>query len=211
MHKLRLADHAHADDYWSGGDYEINLSFDTLRDRQWQRALEVLWNYPALDGPCDPRYVPGSAPDRVPLLVPAPSDAQVQHGTLMIDSLRVGCRVLATRSLFECLTVQVPLGMFAELPPLPDDPALFRVAALDELFQDLAQAIYEVAPFDLANLGYQCECRLVAELQADPQLTQDFFNNGSFFARDGILESLGAWPEDFPLVTPGLRWIPPPG
>jgi hypothetical protein len=211
MHKLRLASHTQADDYWSGGEYEINLSFDTLRDKQWQRALETLWNYPAVDGPFEPRYVPGSTPNQVPILVPAPSDAQVQHGTLIIDSLRVGCRVLATRSLFECLSVQVPLGMFDGLPVDPGDLALFHIDALDEVYQDLALAIYEVAPFDLANIGYQCECRLVAELQADPQLCRSFFRDGSFFARDAVLESLGVWPEDFPLVCPGLRWVPPEG
>ena len=39
---LRLAHHADLDTFWSGGEYELNLSFGTLRDKQWQRLVNAL-------------------------------------------------------------------------------------------------------------------------------------------------------------------------
>lgn len=209
VQKLRLATHLEADAYWSGGEYELNLTFGTLRDKQWQRVLETIWNYGAISGPFRQRYIPGSALDRVSVLVPAPTDAQTQYGSLTLGSLCIGCGVLATRSLFECVTLQVPLGMFEGLHPAQTDLSRFRIDALDQLYQDIALAVYEAVPFDLANIGFQCECRLVAELQTDSQQRRSFLAGGYFFARDGVLTALDVRPDDYPLALAGLRWVPP--
>ena len=209
VQKLRLAAHSEADAYWSGGEYELNLTFGTLRDKQWQRVLETIWNHEAVAGPFRRRYSPGDALDRVPILVPAPTDAQAQYGSLRVGSLCVGCGVLATRSLFECVTLQVPLGMFDGLHADPPASSRFHIDALDRLYQDIALAVYEAVPFDLANIGFQCECRLVAELQTDSCQRRAFLAGGYFFARDTVLASLNVRPDDYPLALPGLHWVPP--
>ncbi len=119
-----------------------------------------------------------------------------------LNSLWVGCRLLATRSLFECITLQVPLGMFDPAPKANHIPAL------EQVYQDIALAVYDRAPFDLANMGYQCECKLVAELLANPRQNADLIAAGHFFARDAVLILLGVDPTAYPAARPDLRWIP---
>lgn len=201
------AQHANPDAYWSGGEYELNLSFGTLRDRQWQRLMEAVWQQ--LDGPFAGRFVPGEPAPPAPVTVPAPTDAQIQFGGFQVAGLSVGCRVLATRSLFECVTIQVPLGMFAGLETDEDELAALRIPELDRYYADLALTLYEAVPFDLANMGLQCECRLVAELQVDTRQWLSLMRTGNFFVRDEVLRQLGSWPDDFKPAYPGLRWIPP--
>lgn len=199
---LHLAAHSDPDAYWRGGDYELNISFDMLRDRQWQNVIQELWRQNTLAGPFAERYIPGSEPHLVDIQVPQPTAAQTQYGGLAVDSLWVGCRLLATRSLFECITLQVPLGMFDPTPKSNHIPAL------EQVYQDIALAVYDRAPFDLANIGYQCECKLVAELLANTRQKADFVAAGHFFARDVVLITLGADPATYPDARPGLRWIP---
>lgn len=207
--QLQLASHAEAERYWSGGEYELNLTLGTLRDKQWQRLIEALWRHDALSGPFAERFIPGTAGESVPVQVPAPTDALAQYGCLRVDSLQVGCTVLATRSLFECVTIQVPLGMFEGVTLPPGELARLRIEPLDQVFREIALTVFEVVPFDLANMGYQCECRLVAELQVDVQQRRGFIESGYFYARDEVLQSLGVWPEDYALARSGLRWVQP--
>lgn len=206
---LRLATHRAADAYWSGGEYELNLSFGTLRDKQWQPLVPAVWDHEALNGPVGGRYVPGEPVEAVPVEVPGPTATRIQYGVLGIDDLRVGCCVLATRSLFECVTVQVPLGMFDGIRAEGEAPGSVppRLAPLDRIYQDLALAVYDVVPFEIANIGFQCECRLVAELQVDTEQRLELLATGHFFAQDAVLTAMDVWPDDFPAVRPGLRWV----
>lgn len=208
---LALAQHTTPDAYWAGGEYELNLSFGMLRDRQWQRLIEALWIHEAFDGPVAARYIPGvQVPDPAPIEVPEPTAAQTQYGVLTVEGMGVGCSVLATRSLFECVTVQVPVGMFDGIA-VGDDAVTtgLQIAPLDHVFHDLALVLYEVVPFDLATIGYLVGPQLVEELQADTRQRLALLSTGNFFARDVVLFKLKAWPENYPVVRPGLRWIPP--
>ncbi|MBI5959750.1 MAG: hypothetical protein HY866_13495, partial [Chloroflexi bacterium] len=173
---------------------------------QWQRIIETIWRHDAISGPFAERFIPGTAGEAVSIQVPAPTDALAQYGSICVGSLQVGCMVLATRSLFECVTIQVPIGMFDGLNA---ELARRRIDALDEVYQDITLAVFDSVPFDLANMGFQCECRLVAELQVDTQQRRKFIEGGYFYARDEVLQSLGVWPEDYPLAHNGLRWVPP--
>lgn len=200
---LHLAAHSDSDAYWQGGDYELNITFDTLRDKQWQNVIQALWRLDTLAGPFAGRYIPGSDPQVAAIQVPQPTAAQTQYGALVVDALWVGCRLLVTRSLFECITLQVPLGMF-DPPPVKSN----RIPALEQVYQDIALAVYERAPFDIANMGFQCECKLLAELLANPRQKADFLAAGHFFARDAVLITLGVDPTAYPESRPDLRWIP---
>lgn len=208
---LALAQHHLPDTYWSGGEYELNLSFGMLRDRQWQRLIEALWSHEVLSGPIVERYVPGTEiPAPAPVEVPEPTAAQTQYGVLRVTGLDVGCSVLATRSLFECVTVQVPVGMFDGL--ISDEgaePVQVHIEPLGHLFRELALVLFEIVPFDLANIGYLVGPPLVEELQADMAQRLALFNMGNFFASDAVLHKLKVWPENYPAVRVGLRWVPP--
>jgi hypothetical protein len=200
--KLSLATHHNDNDYWSGGDYELNMSFGTLRDKQWERLMKTLWEHGALTGPYTDPYIPGMRPESIAAEVPQATAAITQHGSLAIEDFQVGCRVLATRSLFECITLQVPSGMFATSDtPLDPEP-------LDHVYRDIALTVYEIAPFEIANIGLQCECKLVTELQANTSQRLEFLAQGNFFAPDSILLALGADPENYASVRSKLRWVP---
>jgi hypothetical protein len=198
--KLALATHYYDEDYWSGGDYELNISFGTLRDKQWERLTKTLWEHSALNGPYTDLYIPGKTPELTTAEVPQATAALTLHGSLTIENIQVGCRVLATRSLFECITLQVPLGMFTADTAYADP--------LERVYRDIALALFEIVPFEIANLGLQCECKLVAELQANTTQRLEFLAQGNFFAPDHILMLLGANPENYPSVRPQLRWVP---
>ena len=206
---LHLAAHTELDAFWSGGAYELNLSFGTLRDRQWQRLIAAVWQNDALSGPFARRFRPGAPPAAAAVQVPDPDAALTQYAGLRIDSLQVGCSVLATRSLFECVTLQVPLGMFDGLNVGPEPIVSLRIEPLDFVYRAIALALYDVVPFDLANIGFQCECRLLAELQVDSRQRHELMAAGNLFARDNALLLLGISPEHYAAVRPGLRWIPP--
>lgn len=208
---LCLANHSEAEDYWAGGDYTLNMSFGVLRDKQWQRLMHVLWNHASLRGPFAERYIPGQPVEERAIQVPAKTTAQSQYGQVLFDTLAVGCRVQATRSLFECVSVQVPLGMFQDIRAGQEKKvrtSLLRIEPMDRMFRDICLVVYDVVPFDLANTGYQCECRLVNELRADTSLRLELLAMGNFFGRDEVLRSISIVPENYPAVRPGLRWIP---
>jgi len=205
---LTLAQHEDEHAFWAGGEYELNMSFGMLRDRQWQRVMEHIWSHPALDGPFHDRYVPGATVTPTVLRVPAPTDAQTQNGILTVQDLEVGCRVLATRSLFECVTIQVPLGMFATVSTAGQSPPV--IPPLDALFVDIALDVFEVALFDVASLGVSRECYLISEILVDGERKADLLHSGNLLVRDHILAQLGADPNDYEALEPGLRWVPPP-
>lgn len=208
---LQLAAHNKPEAYWSGGDYALNLSFSTLRDLQWERLLQAIWDHPALDGPLAARYLPGEPVESVARQVPEQTATWIQYGRLEIEDFWVGCSVQATRSLFECITVQVPLGMFDGLTGA-DGAAIapnIHLEMLDHLYQDIAVTVFEAVPFELANLGYLSECQLVAELQFNTAQRLALLGKGNFFAHDDILKLLNARVDDYPAIRPALRWIPP--
>jgi hypothetical protein len=205
------AKHANPNAYWRGGDYALNLSFSTLRDKQWARLVQAVWEHPALDGPFAERYIPGASGERAPIQTPEQTATWIQHGRLEIDDFWVGCAVQATRSLFECVTVQVPIGMFDGLTGETGGAtaATIRLEALDHLYQNIAVAVFEMVPFELANLGYLSECQLVTELQFNTRRRLELLGQGDVFIRDDILRLLNVSPEDYPAIRPDLRWIPP--
>ncbi|MCD4684822.1 MAG: hypothetical protein K8S97_02665, partial [Anaerolineae bacterium] len=181
---LALAQHTRPEAFWSGGEYELNLSFGMLRDRQWTRLVEALWAHEALSGPVAARYIPGEPlPVPVAVEVPEPTAAQAQYGVLQVSGLDAGCSVLATRSLFECVTVQVPVGMFDGLSTSDEAaPTQLHISPLDHVFRELALMLFEIVPFDLANIGYLAGPQLVEELQADTAQRLALINTGNFFA-----------------------------
>ncbi len=96
---LHLAAHSDPDAYWRGGDYELNISFDMLRDRQWQNVIQELWRQNNLAGPFAERYIPGRDPRLVDIQVPQPTAAQTEYGGLAVE-LVVGWLPLAGNALF---------------------------------------------------------------------------------------------------------------
>lgn len=207
---LYLAVHDHPDAYWTGPNYELNLSFDTLRDRQWQRLTDVIWSQPVLAGPFTERYVPGREPQAEAIIVPEPTDARSQYAALWLGENAIGGRVLLTRSLFECATIQVPLSMFAGIAPdIPEDR--LTLPPLDAIYQQMALIVYQAVPFEIANVGCECGCPVLLELLSDSVLRDAVLARGNLIARDRALVMLGQPPENFQAVAPGLRWIPPAG
>src|SRR5205085_10597097 len=109
---------------------------------------------------------------------PPPTATLTQHGQMKIDQPDqvdqsdqpvVGCDVQATRSLFECISVLIPVGMFEGLAGEQQQMRQRRaeLVALDELLVNVALAIYDVAPFKIAAIGYERGCQLPIELRSN--------------------------------------------
>ncbi len=197
--------------YWEGGHYELNLSFDTLRDRQWQRVMQTIWSYAALHGPLAARYIPGEAAgELIGIQVPPPTATLTQHGQMKIGGLVIGCDVQATRSLFECVSVLVPLGMFAGIAGGPQvRQSHAELDALDKVLYDVALHAYDVAPYKIAAIGYERGCQLPAELRGNADLCQAFLAAGGALMQEDVFRSIGLNAADYEQARPNLRWLPP--
>jgi hypothetical protein len=208
---LTVAKHANRAAYWEGGHYELNLSFDTLRDRQWQRFMQTLWSQAALHGPLTSRYIPAEAtPELVGVQAPPPTATLTQHGQMKIGDMVIGCDVQATRSLFECVSVLVPLGMFDGItsgPKVRDEHS--ELDALDRVLYEIALRAYDAAPFKIAVIGYERGCQLPAELRNDADLRRAFLLAGGALAQEDVLGSMDLNISDYEQVRPSLRWLPP--
>jgi len=207
---LTVASHTSPASYWEGGHYELNLSFDTLRDRQWERVMHTIWSHPAIFGPLTERFVPGvQAPPATDIHVPPPTATMTQHGQLMIGEMVIGCDVQATRSLFECISLLVPLGMFGGITGGPQIRRQHpELDTFDKVLTDIALRIYDVASFKIAAIGYERGCQLPAELRSNTELCAAFLLAGDALAQEDVLRSMQLNVADYEQRRANLRWIP---
>ena len=198
--------------YFEGGNYELNLSFDSLRVKQWQRVIKTLWEHPALFGPLGERYIPGKMPgDKLEIQVPPPTATMTQHGQLQLGTNQViGCEVLATRSLFECVSILIPLGMFdglvGSMGIRHEHPEL---QALDDILNDIALCVFDVVPFKIAAIGYERGCQLLAELRTSAEMRHTFLITGNFMAHEEVLRAIEPDLASYEELRPHLRWLSP--
>lgn len=199
---LHIAQHSDATRFWAGGNYELNMSFSGLRDRQWPQIMQALWEHPAMRGPLAGRYIPGKTmPANAAMQTPPPTAILIQHGQLIVaPDQAAGCDVQATRSLFECISILVPMGMFAQ-PNLP-------LAELDSLLYDIALTLYDLVRFQVAAIGHERACQLASELRTDPELRHNFLVNGNFLIEESILAEIEPDLTPYREVRPGLRHAP---
>jgi hypothetical protein len=218
---LALAQHPLPEKYWEGGNYELNMSFDNLRERQWQSLMQKIWDHPLITGPLALRYAPNNEPLALNAIdtgtlnavttiqAPPPTVTQNQHGRLGINNFSVGCDIQATRSLFECVTIAVPLGMFAGVVGGPYVRYMHsELQALDEVFYEIALSVYDAVPFQIAAIGYERSCQLLSELRSDSEARHNFLVAGNFLAQETILNAIEPDLSPYQVVRPALRWMP---
>jgi len=208
---LSVASHRHPALFWDGGHYELNLSFDTLRDKQWQRVMQAIWDHAAIYGPLASRYTPGGeVSEQIAVQVPPPTATLTQHGQMKVGQAVVGCDVQATRSLFECVSVLIPIGMFDGVTGGADVRQLYgELQELDDVLYSMALAVYDAAPFKIAALGYERECQLPAELRSDGEQRHNFLVSGNFLIQEDVLATLDPDLTPYQQVRDNLRWMPP--
>lgn len=206
---LEFSHHTEPALYWEGGHYELNLSFETLRDKQWQEVLEAIWRHASMNGPLAARYTPNVAiAEKVAIQVPPPTAVIKQHGQIAVNGRAVGCDVQATRSIFECVSILVPIGMFKGIT----GGALMRyrypqLEELDAVFYDIALSVYSVAQFQIAALGYERACQLASELRSDPEARHNFLAAGNFLIQESVLRALEPDLTPYQEVRQGLYWL----
>jgi hypothetical protein len=210
---LTIANHDHLSSFWEGGNYELNLSFDMLRDKQWQRMIQAIWEHSSFYGPLAERYTPtGEVPAQVAAQVPPPTATLTQHGQLKVGSAVIGCDVQATRSLFECVSILVPVGMFdgmsGEAQVRQEHEELLE---LDQVLVEVALAVYDVAPFKVGVIGYERGCQLPAELQGSADILRTFLESGNAIVHDDVLRSLHIDGGQYEQFRANLRWLAPQG
>ncbi len=195
-------------------NYELNMSFDMLRDNQWSRVLDALWGYRNISGPFAPQDINDDGePQFVEIHYPSPTATYTQHGYLELGDKVIGVDVLVTRSLFECVSVMTSARELNDLMEGGQGTYLKvdmdGVSLIEDTFKQLALYIYEAAPFEIATIGWNRDCQLLAELISDEKTRERLFKQGSFLAQKRVLEKLNANLEDFEEVVQGLWWLPP--
>lgn len=207
---LTVATHSQPAQYWEGGYYELNLSFDNLREKQWERALKLIWGSPGIAGPLTERFVPGTQlPEVVKIQVPPPTATMTQYGALQIGRITIGFDLQMTRSLFECISMMIPVSMFEGIEANPqvrqNHP---EMQALDSLLCSFALRLYDEVGFKIAAIGYERECQLPIELRSDPALCQAFLAAGNAFVQEDVLRILKPESDTYKLVKNDLYWFP---
>jgi hypothetical protein len=199
---------AETEPFWSGPLFELNLSFDSLRNYQWERLLRALWATPSFSGPLSALYHPGKAsPPTTALILPDPTATYSQFGIWEVEpDVRAGIEVLVTRSLFECMSVVMPVIMFANVGVEPEDAGL---QALEKLLYDLALNLYQTTAFSIAAIGIDRGCQLLMDFIVDSAPRSAFVKAGNFLARDDTLAAIRLEPRVYKEVMPSLRWCPP--
>lgn len=213
---LQLAQHTDSNDFWQGGNFELNISFDLLNSNQWKQVIAFLWSNDNILGPYADRYIPNESPldtDIIPF--PEPTATYTQHTVLKIGPVQLGLDILITRSLFECVTLMIPVGMFSDLvigdnaeKPYPLTENKTRLLIENE-FRELALNLYRIVPFTVASMGWNRECQLLTELIYEEKLREKFFALGNSLMTDTALIKCKMKPTDYEQVHPSLRWIPP--
>jgi hypothetical protein len=194
--------------FWSGNHYELNMSFGMLRDIQWVRLLDALWSYDLIHGPLAGRFVPDYPyPAQVNIQYPAPTATFTQHGILLLNDCELGLDVLVTRSLFECVSLSVPEGMFANCRDRHKVSPVSH-SALQVAYQMLALYLYQAMPFEIASIGWDRDCQLRSELISDDGLRKAFLETGNFLVQEPVLRQFGVNVEDYEELLPGVRWGP---
>lgn len=213
---LQLAQHADANDYWRGGNFELNLSFDLLNSNQWKQVIAFLWAYDAIEGPYLDRFVPTQPTVPTDIIgFPEPTTTYTQHASLKIEGLHLGLDIHITRSLFECVTLMVPTGMFSDLVVGDDEDKPYPLSKnparkfLEASFFQLALSLYRLVPFTIASMGWNRECQLLTELTYEDHLRENFFAVGNSLITDTALLKCKVKPNNYEQVFPSLRWLPP--
>lgn len=197
------------DIYWTGHNFELNVSFATLRDYQWKRLIDGLWQLEDLTGPLVDRYVPEEEiPVYADIHYPSPTDTLTLHGILATRVGPVGFDMLITRSLFECITISTPTGMLFSESPTTKRTEETKLSGVFAQYREIAIALHQIVNFDIASIGWNRECQILTELETDAQRRQAFFARGNFFATDDVLRRLNGTPNDYEEILPGVRWAP---
>ncbi len=194
---------------WRGPKLELNISFDALREYQWKRLIDAFWQYPHVSGPYQARFHPHDLPQLHPIDIryPDPTATLIQFGAYQLQAdLQVGFELLTTRSLFECISLIIPLGMFADAVPQRDDD---DIAAIIDHYLNIALTLYDTVTYDIACMGFDRGCDLLLELVSDRAARERFLKRGDFLVRDDALAALHVSPRQYEEVKPRLRWGPP--
>lgn len=196
---------AQAGEFWSKDRLELNLSFENLKDFQWERLVQALWQHPSVEGPYEQPFIPTQpAPPLSAVKVPQPTDSFALWGSIRPQAgVQVGMEVQMTRSLFECLSIAIPLGMFAA-----DSPSGVQ-ESVEQFFYNFALELYETTTFSIATLGINRGCQLMLEMLTNARLLRDFLAAGNFLAAEDTLISLRVPPARYLEARPHLRWCPP--
>jgi hypothetical protein len=189
---------------WHHSVYELFIELGPSSDARLLRALELLWQHPALDGPYADRAREPRDQPRVDLSGALEFDRGGDwHGVLTLDDgARVACKAwLLRRDNGEYwLSFFVPLGSLfrvwpqaAPFPFVDSDADMAQHVAwqerLEALLVDIAQLVFAELPFEFAVIGHELE---VGEddferwQRAKGEILDDRYQ-GLLVARDGEL------------------------
>ncbi|WP_433930044.1 hypothetical protein AB3662_39700 [Sorangium cellulosum] len=189
------------EDLWRGSYFELALEIGPAGDdSRAKRALEALWQHPALLGPWERKDGFGSDPI-MPVLHPSPL-----VGCLRFDDVELGCLSYFVREEpgSDWLDLSIPTGMleaaYRVSYPLDaeTDPWLVR---LERLLATIGARIFEVEPFQLGLLGEEASGASSAS-----ELTVEECERGGLLVPLQLWESRGSRRAS-ELIAPGLAFV----
>lgn len=195
---------------WYGSYYELAVELQpTGDDERLLRAMQRLWDYPALTGPWTSREAFGHPP-AVPATV-LQSDPVPLYGVLELDDGReIGCvsHVIREEGGSDWLDLSLPTGMLESVfqveYPLAEDTNPW-LAELDEAFVLIAEWLYAEAPFQVAIIGEE-----VSGFTSATEMNTDEVASGGFILPRPLWDRLqpGA---GYRVRSHDLRFVPPTG
>ncbi|AGP35346.1 hypothetical protein SCE1572_12935 [Sorangium cellulosum So0157-2] len=189
------------EDLWLGAYFELALEIGPAGDdRRAKRALEALWQHPALRGPWEREDAFGSDPI-VPVLHPSSL-----LGCLRFDGVELGCMswLIREESGSDWIDLSIPTGMleaaFGASYPLDPQKDAWLVR-LERLLATIGARIFEVEPFQLGLLGEEA-----SGVSSAPDLTVEECELGGLLVPLQLWESRGSRRAS-ELIAPGLVFV----
>lgn len=197
-------------DTWRAFEFELGLEYrSTADDQRLVRAVEQLWRHSRLTGPWPSREEYGHSVHITPDMLPRDGMLSLYGLLELFDGRKAACSAWVVRPAdgSDSLSLGLPGGMLERLFPVAYNPMSVKrnpwLGEIERLFADIAEWVYNTAPFELAVLG---ECASALAVDA-AELTPEALVPGGFILPDELWRRLEPAVESRPL-SHGLRHIP---
>lgn len=190
---------------WHGSCYELGIDYSDMGDERIIAAMRTLWDISDVCGPLGGPYAMG---DRALEMVSVPAllyedKAATAYGLTRLDpGDYVGFS--ATITSLRWLVICVPMGMLEifyniDYPITTENDSW--ATPLRNRLMDIAQIIYQLAPFNLAVIGEEA----AAFSPGQDELTSHDLDRGLYLVSDALLTKLRP-SSNWEILPSGLHW-----
>jgi hypothetical protein len=192
---------------WHGSYYELAIEYCPVGDdQQLLKAVQAFSEIPCLTSLWFERTSFGGPPDMLQSL--ERFGGPTLYGLLEVDqSQRIGCllKIIREQDGSDWLDFSIPTGML-ELVFDVDYPLLVGnnpwIPQVDQILLDIAEAVYQSSPFNLAIIGEEVSGFVTAN-----KITPDYLERGGYIVPQDIMRRFRQVPPSVRL-NDDLQWFP---